>query len=103
MSEQAVFKAIKRFPMDSTHVAFIKGFLSNPASSNYNLWAFVDSKLANKRVELLNSGRAQLEGQERSEHLLNIYLECDKTNYMVIATYVFSDRNTAMLFKLGSN
>lgn len=101
MSEQQLFKAITRFPMDESSAAFIKSFMSNPASINYRFVEFIDSKVAGLRTELLRIGRARLEGQDRADHLLNAYLEWDKATCIVTATYVFSDRDTALMFKLA--
>lgn len=70
----------------------------NSPPSTYD---FIDQVLADNRVKRIDEAREELATDNREQHLLNVYMAWDKTTYHVSTTYVFSDRTTAMLFRLS--
>lgn len=53
------------------------------------------------RAELYDHARAQL--ADKADHLLNVYVEWNQLAVEVTATYVFNNRDTALMFKLSLN
>jgi hypothetical protein len=37
---------------------------------------------------------------DEADHLLNVYVEADRTKHAVPATFVFNNKNTALMFKM---
>lgn len=62
---------------------------------------YLDEVVATMRVTALDDARAELAQHSRDHYLLNVYTAWDRTTYHVTITYVFSDRSTALLFRLS--
>lgn len=53
------------------------------------------------RDSWLNAAQAKLAEEGREEHLLNLYLSIDDDLRYIDCVWTFSDRNTALMFKLS--
>lgn len=62
---------------------------------------YLDGVVASMRTNALDDARHELAVEKREGHLLNVYMAWDKATYHVTTTYVFSDRTTAILFRLA--
>jgi hypothetical protein len=97
-----VYKAIVHttFPDDLIKMVNIsKGLPRNYAPSTSFIDLAIDSEASRQRVEALIGGKVLL--ADKADHLLNVYVDCDRATYSVTITYVFNDKNTALMFKLS--
>lgn len=62
----------------------------------------IEGAIAESRNDLLDYARQRIvELDRQADHLCNLYLNWDGISNNAEATYVFSDRDTALLFKLS--
>ncbi len=57
--------------------------------------------MALHRANVIEEARAKLRLSSRENDLLNVYVEWDHDTYATTTTYVFSNRDTALMFKLA--
>lgn len=61
----------------------------------------VQMQLSILRASLIANAREELRGDDRQDHLLNAYVEWNEDRDTITTTYVFSNRDTALMFKLA--
>lgn len=62
----------------------------------------IEGAIAESRGDLLDNARQRIVELDRTaDHLCNLYLRWDSVSDNAEATYVFSDRDTALMFKLS--
>lgn len=101
MSEQT-YKAIVTGKLSDVTVRFLSDLAQGvPSSNRQNAIDFVDYMMAQHRVKLMERARTELRPSSRENDLLNVYVEWDHDTYATTTTYVFSNRDTALMFKLA--
>lgn len=101
MSEQ-LYKAVVRTKLSNHVTKMIQLSQSLPsalAAPPSLINAAIDHAVSMMRDQSLD--RAKKELADKADHLLNVYVDCDRTTYDVTITYVFDDKDTAVMFKLA--
>jgi hypothetical protein len=119
---EPVYKAVVHTKLDPTILGLLKQWatyaiaprvytmngqqvvpLPNTTLQGYKMPSFVDRIIddgaAYMRRKALDDAKEQL--AERADDLLNVYVDCDRTTYDVTITYVFGNKDTALMFKLA--
>lgn len=101
------YKATSVIPLSSTIVKMRQAILylysDDPEAYRKARKPFVtmvQMQLSILRASLIANAREELRAEDRQDDLLNAYVEWNEDRDTVTATYVFSDRDTAILFKL---
>lgn len=106
--DQREYKAVHTMPI-SPHIVRSRDILSQlygPRSPETAIaWKAFDDyaadQLKHQRDALRENATDKLRAEQRQGDLLNLYLQWNEEADTITATYVFSNRNTALMFKLS--